>query len=106
MADRIYTVPMTSAFDGLAHELTDEAFAESTTGDYVALCGAEIRPTPCTAPIGRTCPACLQLLLVARGLAPERPVYVTVPEQSRGRARHRRPGRLQALLSHSGRSSR
>lgn len=106
MAERVYTVPMTSAFDGLAHELTDEAFAQSTTGYYAALCGAEILPTPCTAPIGRACPGCLQLLLAARGLTPDSPVYVTVPEQSRGRARHRRPGRLQSLLSHGERNPR
>jgi hypothetical protein len=106
VAERIYTTPMTSAFDGLAHELTDEAFAESTTGHYAALCGAEIRPTASTDPIGRACSACLQLLLAASNRAPE-PVYVTVPEQNRGRARHRRPGLLQTLLlSHGARNAR
>lgn len=105
MAERMFTVPVTDVFDGLAHELTDEAFA-AEVGVYVALCGAEVWPAGGTARIGKACPACLQLLLDARGLAPEPPVYVTVPEQSRGRARHRRPGRLHGLLSHGGRSSR
>jgi hypothetical protein len=107
VAERIYTTSMTSAFDGVAHELTDEAFTESTTGHYVALCGAEIRPTASTDPIGRDCSACLQRLRAAASNRAADPVYVTVPEQNRGRARHRRPGRLQTLLlSHGARNSR
>lgn len=105
VSERIYTTPITSAYDGLAHEVTDEEFAESTTGHFTALCGTEIRPRAATEPVGRSCPACFQELRDPRGLVSE-PVYVMVPEQNRGRARHRRPSRLQGLLLSGGRRVR
>ena len=105
VAERIYSVPMTSAVDGLAHEVTDKAFAASTTGRFIALCNTEVRPTAGTEPVGRACPACVRVLLVARGLGPER-LHVTVPERNRGRARHRRSGRLHTLLARGGRRTR
>ncbi|MFC9250649.1 hypothetical protein [Amycolatopsis thailandensis] len=98
---------MTSADDGLAHEISDEAFADGNdVGVYVALCDAVVRPTPGGDPIGRPCPRCIARLLATRGLGPSSSWSMAVPEQSRGRARHRRRGRLHALLLHGGRRER
>jgi hypothetical protein len=96
VAERVYTTAMTSEFDGLAHEITDEAFAEATTGYYPALCGVQVGPTPAIAPVGRACSECIRLLFASRGLGPE-PVYVQVPKQCRS-TRHRQHGRLWSLL--------
>lgn len=104
VAERVYTTPLTSSADGLAHEITDEEFAAGRVlGEYVALCGARFCPNAGSEPPGRACPACVRQLLAARGLV-AKPVLVTVPEQRRGHARHRRPGRLHTLLAHVGRT--
>ncbi|MGH3825689.1 MAG: hypothetical protein ACRDQX_00735 [Pseudonocardiaceae bacterium] len=45
---------------GIAHRVTEEAFAEGCRagGGYVALCGARVRPASLTAPARYHCPAC------------------------------------------------
>ncbi|WP_431879024.1 hypothetical protein [Amycolatopsis sacchari] len=92
MTDLMFTLPLTDVGDGLAHEVTDEAFAAGQ-GQYRAVCGAVVCPAAATVPLGPECPDCARVQ--GRWNVP---FYVEVPAQRRGRPRHRRPSRLQQLL--------
>jgi hypothetical protein len=53
------TVPLTSGLDGRAHEISAEEWARgSRSGQYVAVCGAEVVAASLHHPPGPWCPAC------------------------------------------------
>jgi hypothetical protein len=97
VAERLFTIPLTSDLDGLEHEVTDEVFAAGDDGIYVAVCGTPVRVVSALEPAGRPHGRCRRIVAAARRAAAA-PATVVIPEQSRGR---RRRGVL-ALL-HGGR---
>lgn len=54
------TVGFTDGVSGIAHRVTQEAFAAGPRagGHYVALCGTRVRPIRLSAPARYHCPAC------------------------------------------------
>lgn len=82
VAERRYTTPVTCRLDGQAHDVTDESVATGHhTGEYQALCGYVVLPTPMVAPAGRRCARCTAMSGAAQP--------TTDPVR---RARHRPPG--------------
>jgi hypothetical protein len=57
---RLLTIEITDRCTGVAHRVTDDAFAEGKRdgGSYVAICGAEVLPASLSAPPRSHCPAC------------------------------------------------
>jgi hypothetical protein len=97
VAERVYTSPMTCGLDGLAHEVTDENFAQGRRpGHCAALCGHTVSLTPAITPVGRACPQCVDLLLASHGLVSDS-ISVDAPARH-DVARRRQHGRLWALL--------
>lgn len=97
MAERLFTIPLTSDLDGLQHEVTDEVFNASATGTYIAVCGAMVRVVSALEPPGRPHGKCLSIVAAARRAAAA-PAAGAIPEQSRGRR-----GRGVLALLHGGR---
>jgi hypothetical protein len=64
------TASITEQFGaGVAHEVSDEAFAASSRGEFKALCGSVFVAAALATPVGRPCPACLSVLAAARRAA-------------------------------------
>ncbi|MGH3869887.1 MAG: hypothetical protein ACRDQ4_28060, partial [Pseudonocardiaceae bacterium] len=88
VAERLFTIPITCYFDRRAHEVTDENIvAGRRAGHYEALCGYRVVAAAMAAPVGRSCPECVAVVVAARSPA--------VPAR---RGRHRRPGWLRRIL--------
>ncbi len=77
--------PITSAADGLAHDVEDaEVLAGRTVGRYVAVCGASVVPAALTAEEGRFCRSCAEIRrLDLTEIAGERPARAARRAQSR-----------------------
>ncbi|MGH3832600.1 MAG: hypothetical protein ACRDRS_19530 [Pseudonocardiaceae bacterium] len=54
------TIGFADGTTGIAHSVTEQAFAEGRRagGRYIALCGARVLPARLTAPARYHCPAC------------------------------------------------
>jgi hypothetical protein len=91
MAERLFTVPMTSDFDRLEHEIADEVVQANlrTDGLFGAVCGATVRVVSLLHAPGRPCKRCQRIVAAARRAAAT-PPPVEIPEQSRGRHQRRR----------------
>ncbi|WP_410597850.1 hypothetical protein [Amycolatopsis sp. lyj-23] len=93
MAERLFTIPLTSDLDGFEHEVTDEVVQANlrTDGQFRAVCGINVRVVSLLEPSGRPCAACRRIVVAARrAAAASTATDVVIPEQSRGR--HRRRG--------------
>jgi hypothetical protein len=91
---RLWAAWVTCVVDGLDHAVTDEDMCAGMTeglGRYAALCDDEVTPAALTAPPGRACPRCAQVLHVRSGRA----------DLDRSGAR-RRPGLFARMLGRRG----
>jgi hypothetical protein len=74
VSEQLCTSPITAQFGArIEHKVTDDAFAASQ-GEYEAMCGCVFLPAPLTAPPGRPCPACLDILTAAHQTTARRSV--------------------------------
>jgi hypothetical protein len=88
VADRLWTIPLTSDFDGLEHEVTDEVFNACNDGVYVAVCGAIVRVVSVLEPAGRPHGQCRRIVAAANRRSDAPAAAAPIPEQARGRRRH------------------
>lgn len=90
---RLWAAWVTCVVDGMDHAVTDEDMCVGMSeglGRYAALCEDDVTPAALTAPPGRTCPRCADVLQRRTGRAPV--------DRSRAGSARRRPGLFARMI--------